>query len=173
MVPISVMGSLEQYSSHAVQHAYAMAEAKRTFRRVYRRSWMYKVWAFLNRQSPRMLDLHQIEATVAVRNRHYSGVQTVALDCIRGSENRVQDFDAHFNPVRRYTESRWVNIATALLQGKFLPPVELIRMGETYFVRDGHHRISAARALGQKEIEAVVTTWEVNEEKHGRTEYSC
>jgi hypothetical protein len=63
-----------------------------------------------------------------------------------------------------YDEARWVNIATAILQGEFLPPVDLIRVGETYFVRDGHHRISAARALGQKEIDAVVTTWNVNEQ---------
>jgi ParB-like chromosome segregation protein Spo0J len=44
-------------------------------------------------------------------------------------------------------------------RGLTLPPVDLIRVGESYFVRDGHHRVSAARALGQAFIEATVTEW--------------
>jgi hypothetical protein len=164
MIPINIMTSLEQCPAYAIQHAYATAEAKRIFGRTYRRSWVQRIWALLTRQSSRMLDLHQVGTTISIRNRHYSGVQTVRIDCIRGSENRVQDFDVHFNPVRHYNKSRWVNIAAAMLQGRFLPPVELIKVGETYYVRDGHHRISAARALGQQEIEAIVTTWEVNKE---------
>jgi hypothetical protein len=46
------------------------------------------------------------------------------------------------------------------LAGDPLPPVELIQVGSVYFVRDGHHRISVARAMGQQEIEAVVTVWQ-------------
>jgi hypothetical protein len=46
-------------------------------------------------------------------------------------------------------------------QGAKLPPVALIQVGDVYFVKDGHHRISVARALGQVEIEAVVTVWHV------------
>jgi hypothetical protein len=38
-----------------------------------------------------------------------------------------------------------------------MPLVDLVRIGEIYFVRDGHHRISVARALGLDEIDANVT----------------
>ncbi|MFN2186580.1 MAG: hypothetical protein ACK2UU_21575, partial [Anaerolineae bacterium] len=56
---------------------------------------------------------------------------------------------------------RWLSIARARQQGKDLPPVVLIRVGDVYFVRDGHHRISVAQALGQLDVEARVTVWQV------------
>ena len=55
---------------------------------------------------------------------------------------------------------RWLGVARAALRGEHLPPVDLIRAGDVYYVRDGHHRISVARALGQREIDARVTVWE-------------
>lgn len=51
-------------------------------------------------------------------------------------------------------------MAVAQQQGRSLPPVELIQIGEVYFVRDGHHRISVAQTMGQEQIEATVTVWE-------------
>ena len=80
---------------------------------------------------------------------------------IRGTEGQRDAFDDAFHPLTSHTRGRWVSIASAWLQGTSLPPVDLIRVGEVYFVRDGHHRISVARALGQQEIDAVVTVWEV------------
>ena len=52
-----------------------------------------------------------------------------------------------------------MSVTRAYLRGIGLPPVELIQIGEVYFVRDGHHRISVAAALGQQEIDAMVTVW--------------
>lgn len=52
-------------------------------------------------------------------------------------------------------------MAVARQQGKALPPVRLVQVGDLYFVRDGHHRISVARALGQQDIKARVTIWQV------------
>ena len=56
-----------------------------------------------------------------------------------------------------------MSVTRAYLRGIGLPPVELIQIGEVYFVRDGHHRISVAAALGQQEIDAVVTIWHMTE----------
>ena len=50
----------------------------------------------------------------------------------------------------------------AFQRGRCLPPVALIQVGDHYFVRDGHHRISVARALGQLAIEATVEVWQVD-----------
>jgi hypothetical protein len=58
--------------------------------------------------------------------------------------------------------SRWLRVAAARDQGKVLPPVVLVQVGDVYFVRDGHHRISVARALGQLDIEAEVTVWHLS-----------
>ena len=54
-----------------------------------------------------------------------------------------------------------MSIAIARSQGDTLPLVELIQLGEDYFVRDGHHRISAARAFSEEYIDAVVIVLEL------------
>jgi hypothetical protein len=84
------------------------------------------------------------------------GVHLIGLDQIIGSEGRSHDFDDHFWPITEHTRDRWVNIAMAMGTGKPLPPVQLIESASGYVVRDGHHRISVARALGQEVIEAEV-----------------
>ena len=90
----------------------------------------------------------------------FDGLQTVCVRCIQGSEGRSQAFDPSFNPVGEDSEGRWVNVFSAWKTGQELPPVELIRVGDAYYVRDGHHRVSVARVMGQEYIEAAVTAWE-------------
>ena len=53
--------------------------------------------------------------------------------------------------------TRWERIAAAMRRGDPLPPISLYRVGEVHFVRDGHHRVSAARALGWHDIDGYVT----------------
>jgi hypothetical protein len=120
-----------------------------------------QIWAKLRGQSRRLLDLTAVAASCQISNRHTAGIQTVPIDQIRGSEGRCEDFDRAFHPLKAHTEERWVSVARAYMRGLSLPPVELIKIGAVYFVRDGHHRISAAAALGQQEIDAQVTVWQV------------
>lgn len=86
----------------------------------------------------------------------YKGLKDITLGQIRGSENRMTDFDSAFRPLKAENAARWQNVAQAYLSERTLPPVELIQDGEIFYVRDGHHRVSVARALGQSSIEAVV-----------------
>jgi hypothetical protein len=86
-----------------------------------------------------------------------AGVEVVALDAIVGTVDRERDFDRSFRPTSGRVRSRWENIAAAMRRGEPLPPVDLLRIGEIYFVRDGHNRVSVARALGRRDIEAYVT----------------
>jgi hypothetical protein len=127
------------------------------------RGWLHQVGAMLRGRSACLLDLATIAAGRTISARCYLGAQTVPIRQIRGSEGRCDDFDDAFHPLQQHTEGRWRGIARAWLQGASMPPVDLIRLGEIYFVRDGHHRISVARALGQQEIDAVVTVWQVPE----------
>jgi hypothetical protein len=76
----------------------------------------------------------------------------VQIDRISGSEGRSSDFDRAFNPLRSHNRDRWLGITAARRRGKSLPPIELIQVRGVYFVRDGHHRISVARALGRLDI---------------------
>ncbi len=92
-------------------------------------------------------------------NGHYLGTRTVAIDAIKGSESRVEDFDTSFHPLNGRSMHRWVNVAVARKSGVALPPVELIKVGEEYYVRDGHHRVSVAQAFGENFIDAIVYEW--------------
>lgn len=106
-----------------------------------------------------ILVLEDVHGQSSYDNRRYAGSQTVAVKDIHGTVDRGGDFDYDFTPLRRSNELRWTKVATAMLNGVELPPVELIQVGEHYFVKDGHHRISVARALGFAYIDAVVEVW--------------
>jgi hypothetical protein len=97
----------------------------------------------------------------AIRAQHSLGLRSVEIERIAGTESRADDFDAHFNPREDRIRQRWVNIAELRLRQAALPAVELIQVGSEYFVRDGHHRISVARVLGNAFIDAQVTLIEL------------
>jgi hypothetical protein len=85
------------------------------------------------------------------------GLQVVPLDAIVGTVDRAADFDRGFRPTTTRLRSRWERIAAAQRRGEPLPPVSLFQVGELYFVRDGHHRVSVAKSLGRPDIDAYVT----------------
>lgn len=107
-----------------------------------------------------LINLDEMQKTVKVDGRAHGGIKLVPVEKIRGSINRTNDFDADFRPLQEYTKERWVNIALAYSRDQALPPVDLVEVGDIYFVNDGHHRISVAKMLGQREIEAEVTVWQ-------------
>jgi hypothetical protein len=85
------------------------------------------------------------------------GLKVVPLDAIVGTVDRGRDFDRSFRPTSPRVRSRWERIAAAMRRGEAMPPVDLLKVGEIYFVRDGHNRVSVARALGREDIDAYVT----------------
>lgn len=124
-----------------------------------RRATLRRLFAWFLGSKAGLFELSRLP--YAGSSQHYIGMQTVPLAAIRGSEGRARDFDLEFNPRQNGTRGRWIAIALAHLRGECLPPVSLIKVGDVYFVRDGHHRISVARALGQQYIEAEVTVFQV------------
>ncbi|HEY7075637.1 MAG TPA: hypothetical protein VH418_09720 [Solirubrobacteraceae bacterium] len=85
------------------------------------------------------------------------GLEVVPLDAIVGTIDRAADFDRGFRPTSARLRSRWERIAAAQRRGEALPPVSLFKVGDLYFVRDGHHRVSVAKSLGRIDIDAYVT----------------
>jgi hypothetical protein len=120
-----------------------------------------KLFSFLTGRSTNLLDLTTEISERRIRNQHDAGSRTVAINRINGSEGRTGDFDRDFNPLHTRTRDRWMSIAIARSQGNTLPSVELIQLGDGYFVRDGHHRISVARAFGEEYIDARVIVLEL------------
>lgn len=121
-----------------------------------RRAVLHRLLAKIGGRSLRLLDLNEFRLRIDEGSRSYLGSQAVPIDRIRGSESRREDFDSNLRPLREHNRQRWVNIAVARLSGTPLPPVELIHVGGFYFIRDGHHRVSVARALGERFIDALV-----------------
>jgi hypothetical protein len=140
----------------------AISLASQLYHAAHNRGLVRRFWSALTGHPHHLLDLEAVRAACDVHNRHYVGIRTVPICQIRGSEGRCKDFDADFRPLGAHSKDRWLSTAIAWQMGTTMPPVKLIQIGDMYFVRDGHHRISVAQALGQKEIEAEVTAWQVS-----------
>ena len=104
-----------------------------------------------------VLPYEEVVAALGYVGEHSAGKAVVPLDAIVGTVDRGRDFDRSFRPTTGRVRSRWEHIATAMRRGEAMPPVDLVRIGQIYFVRDGHHRVSVARALGRGDIDAMVT----------------
>jgi len=131
------------------------------YHRAHSRGRWHRLWSTLIGRPRRLLSLAEVEAACKISARCNAGVQMVSIRQIKGSGGRRYDFDNNFNPLRCHNRQRWLRIAQACQRGAVLPPVALIQVGDVYFVRDGHHRISVARAMGRSQIEAKVTVWQV------------
>jgi len=148
--------SYRQYSNHP--HLVAERMFARALMRGRLRAFMGKMLG----QSHRLLSLSDYVEHVSVTARFSEGRRTVRLSAIRGTLSRVDQFDDEFYPLVSATRSRWISVATGMLQDMTtIPPLELIRVGEIYFVDDGHHRVSVALRLGYIYFDADVTVWEV------------
>jgi hypothetical protein len=145
-------------ADHTILDAQAVAAL---YARAHWRGRLYRMLARVTRKNYRLRDLTSIETDAAITRRYYTGTQVVPIAAIRGSESRGADFDAGFHPLRPHDRARWLSVATAWHLGLSLPPVELIQVGDQYFVRDGHHRISIAATLGVRDIEANITVWQI------------
>jgi hypothetical protein len=103
-----------------------------------------------------MLPFEEVVEALGRTGQHDLGLQVVPLDAIVGTVDRTADFDRGLRPTSSRLRSRWERIAAAQRRGEALPPVSLYKIGDLYFVRDGHHRVSVAKSLGRKDIDAYV-----------------
>jgi len=85
------------------------------------------------------------------------GQQVIPLDSIVGTVDRSREFDRAFRPTSPRVRERWERINLAQRHGAAMPPIDVYRIGDMHFVKDGHHRVSVARALGHRDIDAYVT----------------
>ena len=104
-----------------------------------------------------ILPFEEVVEALGRRGERYIGLQAVALDSIVGTVDRTREFDRSFRPTSSNVRPRWERIATAQRRGESMPPIDVYRIGNLHFVKDGHHRVSVARALGHDVIDAYVT----------------
>jgi hypothetical protein len=135
------------------------ADAQDDFQRVRRRQVMSRLARRLARDPGDVdviLPYDEVVAALGYLEEHYVGLQTVPLEAILGTVDRAKGFDRQFRPTTARVRARWERIANAVRRGEPMPPISLFRIGEVHFVRDGHHRVSVARALGRTDIDAYV-----------------
>jgi hypothetical protein len=104
-----------------------------------------------------ILPFEEVVEALGRRGERQLGLQTIPLDSIVGTVDRAREFDRAFRPTSSRVRPRWERIAEASRKGKAMPPIDVYRIGELHFVKDGHHRVSVAAELGYEVIEAYVT----------------
>jgi hypothetical protein len=129
------------------------------FIRARRRALLRRVIARFHKDPThnRLLSFDEVREASMADNRTYLGTKIVEAEKIVGSVGRQSDFDRSFLPARTSVEARWKRVDRAFHQIKDLPPVSLYKIGDAYFVLDGHHRVSVARYHSVPTVEAVVT----------------
>lgn len=113
----------------------------------------------LGRQDNRLLLLSQVLSNVDAGSETYVGVREIEVERIIGSENRGDDFSRDFHPLNRRFEQRWLAVYHLLSRSELNDPVSLVEVGGSYFVRDGHHRVSAAKALNIEFLAADISSY--------------
>jgi hypothetical protein len=131
--------------------------AMEQFKEARRKAFWNALLSYLRGRPNRLLSWEEVRHKLDVGGAICRGVQTVPLDRIVGSVGRYRDFDRAFLPKKDSTARRWRSIARAHYDDVSLPPVMLYQVGDAYFVVDGHHRISVARARGLQFVDARVT----------------
>jgi len=125
------------------------------FQSARQRAAIQEVLARVRGKSNQLLSYEDVAEKLKLRARTERGVQHIPLDAIVGSVGRTTDFTRTFLPRRAGDRERWANVKSAFIEGN-LPPIEVYKVGEVYFVVDGNHRVSIAQQEGMKTIEARV-----------------
>jgi len=129
------------------------------------RGMFWRLWKRVLHHPVRMKSLSDLQGNSKIENSFEQGLKSVPVEKVIGSVSRCEDFDAQFSPISDRSMERWARVAQIFYDGGEISAVDLIQVADHYFVRDGHHRISVARALGKKYIDASVTVLHL----HGQT----
>jgi uncharacterized protein (TIGR00730 family) len=129
--------------------AFTQARRRGLFRRV--------LEFFRGARSDSLLSFDEVRAKLKVRGQHYAGLQTIPLEAIAGSVGRYQEFNRAFLPAQEFIRERWKRVYEVAHSMEGFPPIDVYQIGDVYFVRDGHHRVSVLKELGATTIEATVT----------------
>jgi hypothetical protein len=129
------------------------------FSRARRRQVLARVAAWLRRRpgATRILSFDEVIAASGWRGERRLGLQTIRLDAVTGTVDSRRDFDRGFRPTSSRVRQRWERLDLAQRRGAAIPPIDVYLVGGSYFVKDGHHRVSVAVATRQQVIDAYVT----------------
>ena len=130
--------------------------AKDDFRNARRKAAIQRLLATLKRESVDLVPFEEVSEQFILESTRDVGVKIIPLDAIVGSVGRYQEFTRSFLPLGDEVEERWLKVK-AFIERSGMMPIKVFQLGDVYFVSDGNHRVSVARQLGHKTIQAEVT----------------
>lgn len=136
-------------------------EARHQFNQAYKKAQREELTARLTGRNTQLLPFEEIRKELRQQSPRYKGIIEVPLAQIVGSVGRYKDLSRHFLPLNSSMQERWVNVSSLGMDEGWLP-IELYKVGNAYFVKDGNHRVSAAIQLDMPTIEAHV--WEYSDD---------
>lgn len=131
-------------------------EGLAAFNKAKRVAFFQEIMGHIRGKPTQLLSFEDIRARLRLNVENYRGIQDIPLDHIVGSVGRYHEFTRRFLPKRAGMEERWSRVYAQALAFEGLPPIELYKVDDVYFVRDGNHRVSVARQLGAATIQAEV-----------------
>ena len=140
-----------------VQDSVNFLEGVSAFQNARLHAFWDEVLALVRGKPAELLSFEDIRTRLRLREENYRGLQEVPLDQIAGSVGRYREFTSKFLPKKNKMQERWSRVYAQASGMTGLPPIELYKVGDVYFVRDGNHRVSVARQLASKTIQAHVT----------------
>lgn len=133
------------------------AQSRQRYDRARRRALFEGILAVVSGHSDDLLPFEEVRRQLKGRQTIARGRQTIPLDKIVGSVGRYRDFNRAFLPRGAVSQERWTRLDEVWNRLEYIPPIEVYKVGDVYFVQDGNHRVSVARANGATDIEAYVT----------------
>ncbi len=121
------------------------------------RAFWLELANLLRGKSAELLSFEDVRARLRLRAESYRGLQDIEIAKIVGSVGRYTDFTRNFLPKTNEMKDRWSRVYAKVSSMEGVPPIEVYKVGDVFFVRDGNHRVSVARQIGAETIQAHVT----------------
>lgn len=135
-----------------------LPEAESDFSRARNKALFNEIQHLLSPEEAAMISFGEVRKVIKPQSETYIGMKVIPIDKIVGSEGRYKDFDNQFFPKRSIIRERWEHVDEAIIKDIVLPPIKVYELGGLYFVRDGNHRVSVAKAKGVEFIDAEVVS---------------
>lgn len=134
------------------------AQSEEDFNKAHTKAFINEIQHFLTPEEATLISLNDVKQLIKSNAETYVGMQVIPIEKIVGSEGRYNDFDNRFFPKSSHLRNRWEHVDQAALDSIVLPPIKVYEISGLYFVRDGNHRVSVAKARGTEFIDAEVVS---------------
>ena len=137
---------------------FEQAQTEEDFAKARNKPFFNEIQHLLSPEEASLISLNDVKQLIRPINETYLGMKVIPIDKIIGSEGRYKDFDNNFFPKSSHLRHRWEHVDEAAIKSITLPPIKVYEIDGLYFVRDGNHRVSVAKARGTEFIDAEVVT---------------